>query len=405
MSVTGVVGLQYGDEGKGKIVDYLSSSARFVVRCQGGSNAGHTIYKDEKKYVFHNIPSGILHPDATCIIGQGCVIDPKGLVDEITDLYCNHGIKDIQDRLMISPRAHLTLRHHKLLETGREQVHKIGTTMKGIGATYSDKISRRGIRIGDLLLPSQKLKEKLRVAITENNAILEYYKLPSVDLETQLRVCFDHAMHIGPFINFRVDEILEDACRTGKNVLLEGAQGTSLDIDVGTYPYVTSSNTTSAGLCTGSGIPPTQIKDIVGVFKAYTTRVGDGPFDTELTSQVGDKLRESGKEYGSTTGRPRRCGWLDLHQIKKNIWHNGVTSLALMKLDVFDDFEYLSIDTGESRQHITGWLTSIRGITSYSKLPTTTKEFINIVEQKLECPIKMISTGPGRSELIMRGDM
>lgn len=409
MPIVAVVGMQWGDEGKGKIVDYLSLNADMIIRCQGGANAGHTVVNRGKKCVFHQIPSGILHPGTKCVIGQGVVIDPKKLGDEITRLVCDHGVKDIENRLFISPRAHVTLRHHTLLDEGREGYRYLGTTKSGIGPTYSDKVKRHGIRMGDFNFRNPyELKTKLEIALNENNVLLDWYGQPKVEVEDQLRVCFNHAAALGSLIDEDLDTKIHCSVTNDRLVILEGAQGSLLDIDVGTYPYVTSSNTTTAGLCMGSGIPPTRINKVIGVTKVYTTRVGEGSFPTELHDETAAYIQERGNEFGSITGRKRRCGWLELTSLRNSVWHNGVTELSLTKLDVLDELPTLRIcrgfyqDGSPLLQTIPGWQTSTAGCTSYKELPGNAKKYIETIEEGLQCPVTMISTGQGRHDLITK---
>lgn len=412
MPVIAIVGMQWGDEGKGKIIDYLSQNADIVIRCQGGANAGHTVVTNNgKKFVFHQVPSGILNPKVQCIIGQGCVVDPIKLANEITRLVVDHGIENPKGRLFISPRAHVTLLHHRLLDEGKESHYPLGTTKSGIGPTYVDKIKRCGIRMGDLaaLTRWNKLEPIIKRALKENNVLLKWYGLSEVNSNDQVCVCFDHASLLGYLIDPKIDEKIRWNVMNNKTVILEGSQGTLLDIDVGTYPYVTSSNTTSAGLCTGSGIPPTKINKVIGVMKAYTTRVGEGPFPTNTKSHE-KYLREKGNEYGATTGRERRCGWLDLPSLKEVIWFNGITEIALMKLDVFDALSSFYVCNAYTSSNgktpifksFQGWNRSIKSVSSYSDLPLETKTFINYIESFLNCPITMISTNEKREQFILR---
>ncbi len=345
MPVTIVVGAQWGDEGKGKVVDILSSDMDIVVRYQGGANAGHTIHLQGNKFILHLIPSGILHPQTTCIIGNGVVVDPVALIEEMS-LLQNKGIK-IDGRLKISNRAHLIFPYHKLLDQVKEASdfeQRIGTTGRGIGPAYSDKINRCGIRMIDLF-DQKLLAEKLKMRVTAVNEILHtiYHQTP-VSLSDILQEIIKVSPVIKPLVT-DTTVLLNQAVNEGKNILMEGAQGTLLDVDHGTYPFVTSSNPVSAGACLGSGIGPTKINHILGVVKAYTTRVGEGPFPTELKGKEGAALREAGQEYGATTGRPRRCGWFDLVVARYAARINGLTSLAITKLDVLDSLSEIKVCT------------------------------------------------------------
>lgn len=344
MSVTVIVGGQWGDEGKGKIVDILSESHRIVVRYQGGANAGHTIQIKDKKYVLHLIPSGILRDDVICVIGNGVVIDPAALLDEIK-LLKENGIS-VEGRLFISQNAHLIMPYHKIIDSLNESGKtKIGTTGKGIGPCYIDKYARKGIRIIDLLDPV-KLEQKIRENLVEkNNLITDFYKSEKLDVDKIVDTYLAFDREIDPYIK-NVPSYLNKAIAEGTSVLLEGAQGALLDVDHGTYPYVTSSNPTSGGACTGTGIPPTKITEVTAIIKAYTTRVGEGPFPTELLDETGEKLRAKGFEFGATTGRPRRCGWFDAFLVRYSCMINGTTSVALTKMDVLDSFPEIKVCTG-----------------------------------------------------------
>ena len=335
MSVRVIVGAQWGDEGKGKVVDRFAANVDVVARYQGGANAGHTIVVGDQKYVLHLIPSGILHDHVTCVIGNGVVIDPVALLEEI-DLLESFGIA-IADRLKISHKAHLIMPYHKLLDELKEREQKIGTTGRGIGPAYIDKYNRSGIRIVDLL-DSASLETKLRDAISQKNEVFrKFYDAEELDVEKIVTeyLAFDERMD--EYITDTTSYINEE-WRSGKRILVEGAQGALLDVDHGTYPFVTSSSPTSGGACTGLGLPPTSITDVTGIAKAYCTRVGAGPFPTELLDETGERLRKAGSEFGATTGRPRRCGWLDLFALRYSVMINGIDELVLTKLDVYAMF-------------------------------------------------------------------
>src|SRR5437763_11825135 len=336
-----VLGAQWGDEGKGKIVDLLTPRFDIVARYQGGHNAGHTVYVKGVKFVLRLIPSGILHPGVTCVIGNGVVIDPQALFAEIDELTRN-GI-DVAGRILVSDKAHLILPYHRdldLLSEARRGERKIGTTSRGIGPAYEDKVARRGIRVGDLIDP-KGLERNVRDNVTARNRLVQD---TTMDWKPVLAQLLKQAERIRPMIR-DVSVLLADAMRSGQAVLFEGAQGTLLDIDHGTYPYVTSSNATVGGICTGLGVPPKAISRVLGVTKAYTTRVGEGPFPTELTGEMGNRLRETGSEYGAVTGRPRRCGWYDAVAVRYAARINGLDGLALTKLDVLDGVERIDLCT------------------------------------------------------------
>lgn len=423
MSVTVVVGSQWGDEGKGKIVDLLSNNADIVARYQGGANAGHTIVIDGKQYILHLIPSGILNEKAKCVIGNGVVIDPIALMDEIAMLK-SHGI-DVAGRLFISHKAHLIMPYHKLLDQALES-HKsksaIGTTGRGIGPSYNDKYARTGIRIVDLL-DKESFTNKLKANIAEkNNLLLKIFGYEGLDEQKIINQYLEFDKLIDPFI---VDTtlMLNEAIAEGQEVFIEGAQGALLDIDHGTYPFVTSSNPTTGGACTGLGIPPTAISNVIGIVKAYCTRVGNGPFPTELNDEIGEKLRINGAEYGATTGRPRRCGWLDLVALKYSVMINGISEIAITKLDVLDDFEEIKVCTTYTHngkelksfpsdiptlenikmefKSFKGWNTSLAGVKNYDELPKETKEYLKYIEEFTGAKIKIISVSPDRADTII----
>ncbi|MBK8277287.1 MAG: adenylosuccinate synthase [Nitrospira sp.] len=418
-----IIGAQWGDEGKGKIVDILARDTDIVVRYQGGSNAGHTVINERGTYIFHLIPSGILYRGMTCVIGNGVVVDPGSLLEEMDRLQAK-GIT-FGKNFAISQRAHLILPYHKAIDRASEQSkgsRKIGTTGRGIGPSYADKMARIGILMGDLLNPTL-FKRKLEENLVEMNWFLE--RLYKVDT-FQVDKVFDQYMGYADRLkNHIVDTtmLLNRAIEKNKTVLFEGAQGTHLDVDFGTYPYVTSSSAAAGGACTGTGVGPTMIDAVMGIAKAYTTRVGSGPFPSELTDEVGQGLQERGKEFGSTTGRARRCGWFDAVVVRHATVVNGLTSLALTKLDVLDGCKELKLCTGYRYngiihktmpadldvlancepiyQRMKGWSTATTGTTSYKQLPAEAKRYLARIEELVECRIDMISTGSKRAETIM----
>lgn len=423
MSTRVVIGAQWGDEGKGKIVDLLSNKADYVVRFQGGANAGHTLKFDDKKVVLHLIPSGIFNGDAHCVIGNGVVIDPIALVKEIK------GVKEmgftLEGKFFISQTAHVILPYHKLLDQLKEKRRggeAIGTTGRGIGPAYVSKVSRVGIRMIDLL-DRNILREKIDQNLKDINFALEnLYKEPTLSTDELMNELEDSIKALEPFI-CNTTNLLHDGIKNGKSILLEGAQGTLLDVDHGTYPYVTSSSPTSGGACIGSGIPPTALTHVMGITKAYCTRVGNGPFPTELLDEMGEELRKKGQEFGATTGRPRRCGWLDLVALKYVVQINGINELTLTKMDVMDGFEEIKVCTGyklngeetdifplsldEIRDvepvytALPGWKNSIEGITDWNELPSTAQSYIRFIEEYLGVKFTIISTGPKRTETIV----
>ncbi len=420
MSVTVLVGSQWGDEGKGKIVDILSERFDIVVRYQGGANAGHTVEIGDKKFILHLIPSGILRDNVLCVIGNGVVIDPYALLDEIK-LLDGMGIS-VKGRLLISQNAHLIMPYHKLLDSINESgSSKIGTTGRGIGPCYIDKYARKGIRIVDLL-DRKFLEEKIKTNIEENNNILKkLYNHEELDVNKIISDYQEFDKLIDEYVT-DVPLFLYNAMDDGKSILLEGAQGTLLDVDHGTYPYVTSSNPTSGGASTGSGIPPTKITSVFGIVKAYTTRVGLGPFPTELEDADGEKLRAIGAEFGATTGRPRRCGWFDAFLVSYSRMINGIERAAIMKLDVLGKFNEIKVCVGYEingkklksyptnlnqmmkvkpiYEILKGWNSEISAITSYDDLPSEAKEYLQFISQQSGFEISMISVGPKRSQTI-----
>ncbi len=423
MAVDLLLGLQWGDEGKGKIVDVLTQKYDIIARFQGGPNAGHTLEFDGIKHVLHTIPSGIFHPTAVNLVGNGVVIDPVIFKRELDNL-APFGI-DFQKKLLISRKAHLILPTHRLLDAASEAAKgkaKIGSTLKGIGPTYMDKTGRNGIRVGDIELPNWK--EKYRALANKHEAMIASYKADiQYDLE-ELEAAFFEAIETLKTLDFIDSEAyLFEAMAQGKSILAEGAQGSLLDIDFGTYPFVTSSNTTAAGACTGLGVAPNKIKEVFGIFKAYTTRVGSGPFPTELFDEVGATMGRVGNEFGATTGRPRRCGWLDLVALKYAVAINGVTQLMMMKGDVLSGFKKLKVCTayryqGKTITHfpydidpelvtpvyteMPGWKEDLTGMTQAEQLPKELLGYIEYLEAELGVPIKIVSVGPDRKQTILR---
>ena len=420
MGVDVLLGLQWGDEGKGKIVDVLTPEYDIIARFQGGPNAGHTLEFEGIKHVLHTIPSGIFRENVINIIGNGVVIDPIILKKEIEQLE-NLNV-DVKSKLLISKKAHLILPTHKLLDQASELAkgkRKIGSTLKGIGPTYMDKTGRNGLRVGDVKSKDFKqkydrLKEKHFQLLKDHNEIEAFSKMENEFIESiSFLKKFDH---------IDSEHFLNNAGKEGKKILAEGAQGTLLDIDFGTYPFVTSSNTITAGTCTGLGVAPNKIEKIVGIFKAYCTRVGSGPFPSELKNETGEKIRSLGHEFGATTGRERRCGWIDLPALKYAIMINGVTELSMMKADVLDSFENIFVcthylqngekinyfpfeisdDTKPVFKEIKGWNQDITQLKNENEFPKELSEYIKFLEQELDVPISIVSVGPNRSETIIR---
>jgi adenylosuccinate synthase len=417
-----VVGAQWGDEGKGKVVDYLAASFDYIARCAGGHNAGHTVIFDGQRFVLQLIPCGILRPQQQAVIGTGVVVDPGALVNEIETL-AKAGI-DVQGRLHVSNRAHLIFAYHRELDKAAETArgeNKIGTTSRGIGPAYEDKMARRGLRVCDLLDP-QLFREKAQRVIAEKNALAKGAYGVEVDFSGVIEETLKMGEKIRGYITDTA-ELLNGALDQGKSVLFEGAQGTMLDIDHGTYPYVTSSNATSGGASTGLGVPPTKIKAVLDVSKAYTTRVGGGPFPTEMPDLEAKEVRDRGKEYGAVTGRPRRCGWLDLMVLRYAKMINGMDSLVITKLDVFDTQREIQVCTGykykgtplrempasaEEFAHVTpeyktmpGWRASTYGARDGAKLPKAALDYLQFIGEFLQVEIGMISTGPERDATII----
>jgi len=417
MAVDVLLGLQWGDEGKGKIVDYLAPNYDIIARFQGGPNAGHTLVINGVKTVLHTVPSGIFHKDITNVIGNGVVIDPYTLKLEINNLE-NLGLQP-KKNLLISKKAHLILPTHKILDAASENAKgkaKIGSTLKGIGPTYMDKTGRNGIRVGDIFL--QNFEEQYQKLKDKHLNLLQLYdfKFDLTQFEAEWWEGIETLKTIG---TTDVVYFMNDALKEGKNILAEGAQGTLLDIDFGSYPFVTSSNTISAAACKGLGIPPQAIKEVIGISKAYCTRVGSGPFPTELLNETGETLRKQGNEFGATTGRPRRCGWIDLPALQYAIYLNGVTQIVLTKADVMNTFETIklctkySLDGEETMQipfdvektlpepvytEMEGWQETL----TIETLPAGVLHYVQFLEEELKLPVKIVSIGPGRNELVVR---
>ena len=416
-----IVGTQWGDEGKGKIVHLITDRFDIVARYQGGHNAGHTVIVQDEKYVLHLIPSGILHPEKVCVIGNGVVVDPAALEQELEML------KDfeVKDRLLISDRAHLIMPYHRAVEAAEENrlaERRIGTTSRGIGPCYEDKVGRRGIRLGDLSHP-ELFRAKLEINLALKNEMLTHlYQVDPLDAE-QIYVSY---MKLAPQILSLVTdtaEYLNEAIRSGKSILFEGAQGTFLDLDHGTYPYVTSSNATAGGACIGTGVGPGAIDGTIGIAKAYTTRVGEGPFPTELTGQIGEHLQSKGAEFGASTGRPRRCGWFDAVVVRYACLINNLDTLVVTKLDVLDELDEIKICVGYEREgkvldrfpmqmsvleEVTqtyethpGWKTDTSKIHDYQDLPKEARDYLDRISKLIKTDISIISIGPERDETII----
>jgi adenylosuccinate synthase len=419
-----VIGAQWGDEGKGKIVDLLCEAFDVVARYQGGHNAGHTVKFADQHFALRLIPSGIIHPDKLCLLGNGMVIDPQALLDEIANLRAA-GLH-IEENLLISDGAHVILPYHKALDLAREEaagVAKIGTTGRGIGPAYEAKVGRYGIRIADLLDP-EVLKQKIEFTCAERNAVLAgVYKRETYDPAELYEAYLRFGEILAPrIVNGTV--WMNEQIRAGKKVMFEGAQGTMLDIDHGTYPFVTSSSTIVGGICSGLGVAPKHIHKVIGVGKAYTTRVGGGAFPTELDDAHGEHLRKRGNEFGTVTGRPRRCGWLDLPVLRTSAMLNGLDEIALTKLDVLDEFDEIPVCTSYKVRGTTwktfpafavahndyqpeyrtfkGWKSSTVGITSFGDLPQEARDYVRFIEEETETRASIISTGPRREETIIR---
>lgn len=428
MSAFVVLGAQWGDEGKGKMTDYLAEKAEVIVRFQGGNNAGHTVEVGDKQYKLHLIPSGILYGDKLNVIGNGVVVDPKALFEEI-DYLEGLGVKVTPENLIISDRAHLIMPYHKLLDALKEKArgkNDIGTTGKGIGPAYTDKVERSGIRVCDLL-HTEVFKEKLSENIkAKNDIILKVYEGKALDFDSIYNEYLAYAERMRPFVQ-DISVRVYDEIKAGKNVLFEGAQGTLLDIDYGTYPYVTSSNTIAGGVCTGAGIGPAMIDKAVGIAKAYTTRVGKGPFPTELNDEIGEWIREKGHEYGVTTGRSRRCGWLDLVILKSSARVSGLTSFVVTKIDTLAGLSKIKVCTGykfEGKvidyfpasledlakcepvyEEFHGWDESVGEARSYEELPENAKKYLKRIEEFTGVKVSIVSVGPRRDQTIEVGEI
>ena len=410
-----VIGTHWGDEGKGKIVDLLTEDAKAVVRFQGGHNAGHTLVVNGEKTVLHLIPSGILRTHVECLIGNGVVLSVPALFEEIQNLEAT-GI-DVRSRLMVSPGCPLILPHHVALDLMRENVRgnqAIGTTGRGIGPAYEDKVSRRGLRVGDLYKPDYFKTSLEQIMDYHNFVLVNYFNSEKVDLNETLDASLVYAEELEPVVG-DVVERLSVLRKADANILFEGAQGSLLDIDQGTYPYVTSSNTTAGAIGSGCGVGPLHLDYILGITKAYTTRVGSGPFPTELFDSVGSHLADKGKEFGSTTGRPRRCGWFDASALKRVIQINSISGLCITKLDVLDGLDKVSIcigyedktgdDSNPVYRELPGWQESTVGAKSIDQLPPNAQAYIKVIEESCEIPIDIVSTGPDREDTILLRDL
>ncbi len=424
MSVKVIIGAQWGDEGKGKLVDFLAEDAHVVARYQGGANAGHTVYVGEKKYVLHLIPGGILRENVICMIGNGVVFDPEAFFTEL-NLIRSEGIS-VNDRLFVSDRAHLILPYHKLIDQLSEKskdINKIGTTGKGIGPAYVDKYNRSGIRLCDLQNEAS-FKTKLQENVEEKNRIIvDQFQSDPLDFDEVYSQYMTYAGLLKPHIA-DTQLLLHNSWKSGSNILLEGAQGCLLDTDFGTYPFVTSSNPTAGGAVIGTGLPPTAIESIIGVIKAYTTRVGSGPFPSEKTDATGEQLRKLGHEFGATTGRPRRCGWFDVVAAKYSVRINGFTGLALTKLDVLEQFPEIELCVSYKNNDETitefpaelgvlgncvpqtemmpGWNEPIGHCRKFEDLPVNARNYVNYIEEVCETPVSYISVGVERNQIIVR---
>lgn len=427
MPVAATVGCQWGDEGKGKIIDFLCLNADVIVRHQGGNNAGHTIWVEGKQYVFHLIPSGILNENALNIVSNGVVVDLRVLIEELDEL-AKQGIEVSPQRFLISGQAHVIMPYHCALDGYEEERRSgagIGTTKRGIGPAYMDKAARTGIRLFDLLHP-EVLKERLQLNLPlKNDIITKVYGGTPFNENELLDTLLNQAKRLKPFIA-DTTACIGEALEKDKRILCEGAQGTLLDIDFGSYPYLTSSNTTAGGVCTGSGIPPSKIKTVLGIAKAYTTRVGGGPFPTELLGEEADRLRNAGPvgEYGATTGRPRRCGWLDIPLLRYGCRVSGINGIALTRLDILNEVPEIQVCTkydvnGQTHtflpadmnllgtikpvyETLPSWKEDISGITSFDELPENAQQYVKRIEEWLNVPVWMISVGPGREQTIVR---
>jgi len=416
-----VLGLQWGDEGKGKVVDVLTPDYKVIARFQGGPNAGHSLVFDGDGFVLHTVPSGIFRKDSVNVIGNGVVIDPVILMEEIGAIEQKAG--DITGKLLISKRAHLILPTHRMLDAASEAAKgkgKIGSTLKGIGPTYMDKTGRNGLRIGDILSP--EFKARYNALKQKHFGLLAQYPDFKFDISEYEQKWLQAVEQLKRFPFIESELVVNDYLSKDVPVLAEGAQGAMLDIDFGTYPFVTSSNTMTAGVCTGLGVAPNRVGKVMGIFKAYCTRVGSGPFPTELFDETGEQLRQIGHEFGATTGRPRRCGWLDLVALKYAVMMNGVSELIMMKADVLNDFptlkvavayeiggkqvDYFPFESGEEvtpvYKEFPGWQCDITGVRKYEDFPQQLKDYIAFIEKETGCPVKIISVGPDRKEIVLR---
>ncbi len=425
MSNVVVVGTQWGDEGKGKVVDLLTEQSDLIIRFQGGNNAGHTLVVGDKKVILHLIPSGILHKDKLCVIGSGLVIDPETLLEEITALR-EKGYAVTTDTVAISDRAHVIMPYHKMIDHARETTQKIGTTGRGIGPAYEDKAHRTGIRMIDLVHPDL-LRKKIDAVFDEKQEYLtRILKVKAPDKEEMIEKYQAMGEELRPFVT-DTSVLVHRFIGQDRNLLFEGAQGANLDMDHGTYPYVTSSNTIAGQACVGAGVGPTMIDSVLGICKAYTTRVGGGPFPTELNDEIGEKFRAFGGEYGATTGRPRRCGWLDLVGLRNSIRLSGISHLAITKLDVLSGFETIKVATAYRSggslienmpadlemypdlemvyDELPGWEENISSVRSFDELPANCKAYIAYIEKNLGVKAAIVSVGPKREETIIREDL
>ncbi len=422
-----IVGAQWGDEGKGKVVDIYTEYSQEVVRFQGGNNAGHTLVIGDQKTVLHLIPSGILHEGKRCIIGNGVVLDPKVFLEEIDGLRKKGYLKD-DSQLMVDGSVNLIMPYHKKIDIAREQkagAKKIGTTGRGIGPTYEDKVGRRGIRFADLLKP-ETFKRKLHEVLPEKNFYLEQYLGEQPLSEAAIiEEYLGYAERLRGYLG-RASTTLERAVKAGHNILFEGAQGSLLDVDHGTYPFVTSSSTIAGGACTGAGIGPHLIDAVIGISKAYVTRVGEGPFPTELEDEMGEQLRTAGSEFGATTGRPRRCGWLDIVALREAVRTNGLTGIALTKMDVLSELEAVKVCTAYRYrdelleefpqdfdvlkectpvyEEIEGWQKDISALETYDELPQQVQGYVDKIESWSGCPVVLVSVGPRRDQTLIRSN-
>ena len=428
MTALVAVGAQWGDEGKGKVVDSLALSAELVVRFQGGNNAGHTLIVEGEKTVLHLVPSGILQPGTVNLIGPGVVVDPRVLVEELDEIV-RRGVLEDPSRLRVSGRAHVILDWHIALDKARDEARResaIGTTGRGIGPAYEDKVARRGIRVADLLHPETLRSVLERTGREKNFELTQVHGWPEIDVGALFEELVGLGRRLEPYVD-HTGRILDQALRAGKNVLFEGAQGTFLDIDHGTYPYVTSSNCVAGAVCTGAGVGPTRVDQVLGITKAYTTRVGGGPFPTEDTGEGGRWLGEKGMEFGATTGRRRRCGWLDMVVLREAAIVNGFTSLAVNKLDILsglpqipvarawridgkltEDFPMTLAEVARAEpvyEQLPGWSEELSGLRSWAELPDNARRYIEQVEAWVEVPVDVISVGPGRDQTIYRREL